>query len=212
MTKLLLIRHGFSSGNKEKRFSGQMDLPLSEEGLRQAHLACEYILNNYQVGALYASDLVRAVDTVEPLSKKLGLPIQIHRTLRELDEGNWQGMKMTEVEEKFPEEYAYYKANLGLHQFDGGECYTTMLERLLPTINQIVADNPDKIVAIGTHGAVIRGLLSVWQGVPLERLLDVPRVPNGTITEVDIDGEDVRVVRLGFGDYLAEKTGVHGVD
>ena len=34
----------------------------------------------------------------------------------------------------------------------------------------------------------------------------------GTITEVDIDGEDVRVVRLGFGDYLAEKTGVHGVD
>ena len=75
MTKLLLIRHGFSSGNKEKRFSGQMDLPLSEEGLRQAHLACEYILNNYQVGALYASDLVRAVDTVEPLSKELGLPI-----------------------------------------------------------------------------------------------------------------------------------------
>ena len=95
-----------------------------------------------------------------------------------------------------------------------------MLERLLPTVNQIVADNPDKTVAdnpdktvaIGTHGAVIRGLLSVWQGVPLERLLDVPRVPNGTITEVDIDGENVRVIRLGFGDYLAEKTGVHGVD
>ena len=79
-------------------------------------------------------------------------------------------------------------------------------------IDQIVADNPEKTVAIGTHGAVVRGLLSVWLGIPLERLLEVPRVPNGTITEVELDGKDVRVVKLGFGDYLEERTGVHGVD
>ena len=65
---------------------------------------------------------------------------------------------------------------------------------------------------IGTHGAVVRGLLSVWQGIPLERLLEVPRVPNGTVTEVEIDGDSVRVVKLGFGDYLEERTGVNGVD
>ena len=76
----------------------------------------------------------------------------------------------------------------------------------------IFADNGDKTVVIGTHGAVVRGLLAVWLGVPLERLLEVPRVPNGTVTEVEIDGDSVRVVKLGFGDFLEERTGVNGVD
>ena len=212
MTRLVLIRHGYSSGNKERRFSGQIDLPLSAEGVHQAELACAYILENYTVGAIYSSDLERAVDTVKPLEAALGLPIQIYPELREINEGDWQGELMTEIEARYPEEFAFYKANLGLHQFKNGECYTTLLARLLPMIDKIVADNPGKTVAIGTHGAVIRGLLSVWQGVPLERLLEVPRVPNGTVTEVEIDGDDVRIVKLGFGDYLAEKTGVNGAD
>ena len=212
MTRILLIRHGYSSGNKERRFSGQIDLPLSAEGVHQAELACAYILENYTVGAIYSSDLERAVDTVKPLEAALGLPIQIYPELREINEGDWQGELMTEIEARYPEEFAFYKANLGLHQFKNGECYTTLLARLLPMIDKIVADNPGKTVAIGTHGAVIRGLLSVWQGVPLERLLEVPRVPNGTVTEVEIDGDDVRIVKLGFGDYLAVKTGVNGAD
>lgn len=212
MTKLLLIRHGYSSGNKERRFSGQIDLPLSDEGLHQADLVCDYIQKNYHVDAIYASDLQRAIDTVKPLAAALDLPIQSHRELREINEGNWQGVLMTEVQEKYPEEFAFYKANLGLHQFVDGECYTTMLQRLLPMIDKIVADNMDKTVVIGTHGAVVRGLLSVWQGVPLERLLEIPRVPNGTITEVEIEGDSARVIKLGFGDYLSERTGVHGVD
>ena len=117
-----------------------------------------------------------------------------------------------QLSKKYPEEFAFYKANLGLHQFVDGESYTTMLQRLLPMIDKIVADNKDKTVVIGTHGAVVRGLLSVWQGVPLERLLEIPRVPNGTITEVEIEGDSARVIKLGFGDYLSERTGVHGVD
>jgi probable phosphoglycerate mutase len=212
MTRLLLIRHGYSSGNKDRRFSGQIDLPLSEEGIRQAELVCDYIRENYTVDTIYSSDLERAIDTVKPLSEALSLPINIHRELREINEGIWQGMLITEVEAKWPEEFAFYKANLGLHQFEGGECYASLLARLLPMIDKIVADNEGKTVVIGTHGAVVRSLLSVWQGVPLERLLEVPRVPNGTVTEVEIDGDVVRVLKIGFADFLSRKTGVNGVD
>ena len=212
MTRLLLIRHGYSSGNKERRFSGQIDLPLSEQGVEQAVLVCDYIQKNYTVDSIYASDLERAVETVRPLAEALDLPIHSHRELREINEGIWQGVLMTEVQEKYPEQYAFYKANLGLHQFEGGECYATMLERLLPMIEKIVADNQGKTVVIGTHGAVVRGLLSVWQGIPLERVMEVPRVPNGTVTEVEIDGDAVRIVKLGFSDHLSERTGEHGAD
>lgn len=212
MTRLLLIRHGYSSGNKEKRFSGQLDLPLSQQGIHQAELVCDYIQKNYKVDAIYSSDLERAIDTVKPLAKDLDLPIHVHPELREINEGSWQGQLMTEVAEKYPEDYAFYKANLGLYHFKDGESYTTMLERLLPMIDKIVAENPDKTVVIGTHGAVVRGMLSVWQSIPLERLLEVPRVPNGTVTEVEIDGDSVNIVKLGFSGHLEERTGVHGVD
>lgn len=212
MIRLLLIRHGYSSGNKSRRFSGQMDLPLSEEGIQQAERVCSYIQKNYTVDALYASDLVRAIDTVKPLAEALSLPIHTHSELREINEGSWQGMLITDVEAKYPEEFAAYKANLGLYQFKDGECYTTMLQRLLPMINKIIADNPDKTVVIGTHGAVVRGLTAFWKGVPMAHLEDVPRVPNGTVTEVEIEGDSARIVKLGFGDFLTERTGVHGVD
>ena len=46
MTRLLLIRHGYSSGNKERRFSGQIDLPLSEQGVQQAVTVCDHIEKN----------------------------------------------------------------------------------------------------------------------------------------------------------------------
>ena len=190
MTRLLLIRHGYSTGNKERRFSGQMDLPLSEEGERQAKLVCDHIQKNYKVDAIYSSDLTRAVDTVNPLSRSLSIPIQIYPELREINEGVWQGQLMTEVAEKYPEDFARYKENLGLYQFEGGECYATLLERLKPMIEKIISENPEKTVVIGTHGAVVRGLVSVWQGIPLERLMDTVRVPNGTVTEVEIDGTE----------------------
>ena len=212
MTRLLLIRHGYSTGNKEKRFSGQIDLPLSEQGKHQAELVCDYIQKNYKVDAIYSSDLVRAVDTVKPLSLALSIPTQTYPELREINEGIWQGQLMTDVAEKYPEDFARYKENLGLYQFEGGECYTTLLERLKPMMEKIISENPEKTVVIGTHGAVVRGLACVWQGIPLERLEETPRVPNGTLTEVEIEGANARLVRLGFGDYLEALTGVHGVD
>jgi len=212
MTRLLLIRHGYSTGNKDRRFSGQIDLPLSEQGKHQAKLVCDYIQKNYKVDAIYSSDLVRAVDTVKPLSLALSIPTQTYPELREINEGIWQGQLMTDVAEKYPEDFARYKENLGLYQFEGGECYTTLLERLKPMMEKIISENPEKTVVIGTHGAVVRCLACVWQGIPFERLEETPRVPNGTLTEVEIEGANARLVKLGFGDYLEALTGVHGVD
>lgn len=212
MTKLILIRHGYSCGNKEKRFSGQIDLPLDAEGYQQAEQAAQYILENFKVDAIYSSDLCRAVDTVKPIADVLHLPIHAHKELREINEGIWQGMRQEDVKAQYPEQYAFYKANLGLMQFEGGECYATMLERLLPMIEKIVKENEGKTVVIGTHGGVIRGLLSVWLGVPLERVLDVPRVPNGTVTVVECEGKQATVLQLGYSGHLERRTGENGAD
>ena len=212
MTRLLLIRHGYSSGNKERRFSGQLDLALSRHGEEQAKQVSKYILKKFNVDSIYSSDLSRAVNTVKPIAEALDMPIHIHPELREINEGVWQGQLMTEVEEKYPDDYARYKANLGLYQFEGGECYSMLIKRLLPMIEKIASENIGKTVVIATHGAVIRGLLAYWQNISLENLTDVPRVPNGTVTEVELNGENAKIIKIGFGDFLEDITGVEGVD
>ena len=75
MTELLFVRHGYSEGNKEHRFSGQKDFPLDAAGRQQAQELAEYLRNAFCIDAIYASDLCRAVDTVKPLANALSLPI-----------------------------------------------------------------------------------------------------------------------------------------
>ncbi|HEX8291434.1 MAG TPA: histidine phosphatase family protein, partial [Pyrinomonadaceae bacterium] len=71
-TRVLLIRHGQSRGNAERRFGGHSPTPLSELGRRQAE-ATARALANERVTAVYSSDLLRAVQTAEPLARAAGL-------------------------------------------------------------------------------------------------------------------------------------------
>ena len=74
MTTLYLIRHGESQANVDKIFTGQTDVPLSPRGLHQAQLLAKKLVR-LPVGAVYASDLLRAVQTVTPAAEALDLPV-----------------------------------------------------------------------------------------------------------------------------------------
>ena len=75
MTTILIVRHGFSESNKLKTFTGHIDAPLSDVGVEQARLTCEYIEKNYIIDNIYSSDLSRAVNTLKPLADALGIEI-----------------------------------------------------------------------------------------------------------------------------------------
>ena len=109
MVTLLIVRHGYSMGNKEKRFSGQMDVALDEIGLRQAQSIAEYVLATFRIDAVYASDLQRAVDTVKPIADALKLSVIECKSLREVDVGDWQGKRIADVEKEYSESFALYK-------------------------------------------------------------------------------------------------------
>ena len=90
MIKFIIVRHGFSCGNKEKRFSGQLDVSLDEIGYSQAKSIAEYVLSNFSVDRIYSSDLSRAYDTVKPVADALGQDVVKCRELREVDVGLWR--------------------------------------------------------------------------------------------------------------------------
>ena len=211
MTRLIIVRHGFSCGNKEKRFSGQMDVSLDEIGYAQANDISKYILDNFKVDTIYSSDLSRACDTVKPIAKALNLPIHTLKELREVDVGEWQGMLIDEVKEKYPESFNLYKSKPGIARFDGGESYQLMLDRVKPAIEKIVKENDGKTVVIGTHGGVIRVLRSAWQNIPLENIETIPHVPNASVTVIEYSNGIANLVKVGYNDYLSNRTTEAGV-
>ncbi|MBQ2754970.1 MAG: histidine phosphatase family protein [Clostridia bacterium] len=206
MVTFVIVRHGYSKGNKEKRFSGQMDVPLDEIGLSQAEAVAQYITENFKIDKIYSSDLSRAVDTVKPIAQKLGIPVNKVKELREADVGEWQGLLIETIKEQYAESFEFYRQNPGLARFDGGESYKELMDRSLVAFDKIAKENDGKTILVGTHGGVIRTLRAGWNNIPLENLKEIPHVPNASVTVVQYDKGKVNWLKIGCSDHLTEKT------
>ncbi len=206
MVTFIIIRHGYSMGNKEKRFSGQMDLPLDAVGHAQAISTADYIVNNFQVDSIYSSDLSRAYETVKPIADALGVTVVKRKDLREVDVGEWEGKLIEEVENEYPESFALYKKSAGLACFDGGESYADAMHRGRAAFEQIAAENEGKTIVVGTHGGIIRTLRAAWDNVPLDKIKDIPHVPNSSITVAEYNNGSIKWREIGYIEHLTDKT------
>jgi broad specificity phosphatase PhoE len=104
-TEILLLRHGQSEGNEGGRFGGHGPTPLTALGRRQAE-ATAAALGREGLTAIYASDLVRAVQTAEPVVAACGIAMRTTPALRERSVGVFTGMTFAEAEASHPEIFA----------------------------------------------------------------------------------------------------------
>ena len=206
MVKLLLIRHGYSEFNKQKRFCGQFDAPLTEQGREQARVTAEYVLKNYNVDKVYSSDSCRAYDSVKPIADALSLRIEKSEKLRELHVGVWEGMRFADVEKAYPREYLTWIGNEPQSRPVGGESYAELQQRGLREFFRIANESVGKTVIIGTHGGLIRALLCRWHNISIEQRKEIAPVSNASITEVDYDERtgEVTLIKEGYDGHLAE--------
>ncbi len=211
MVTFLIARHGYSEGNKEKRFSGQMDVPLDAVGHAQAESIKDYVLGHYKVDAIYASDLIRAFDTAKPLADALGLSVVTEPLLREVDVGLWQGRLIEDVKRDDPFLFEAYKTSPGIFRFPHGEGYIDVMRRASGALSRLAKENDGKTVFIATHGGVVRNLRAVWGGVSPEHIGEIPHVPNASLTVVVYDGEKITPRLVGFCDFLSDRTTEEGV-
>ena len=199
MTKIILIRHGQSEYNLTRRYTGQTDVELTEIGRIQAEITGKYILENYKIDEIWSSDLKRAVDTAKPIADALGLEIKTDERLREIYAGDWQGMLFSEVEEKFAEEYAYYKANKSISRTPNGEGLCDVLPRVEAAVREIAEKCDGKCVLISTHNGPIMTLEVPMLGKDLQELIPLS---NNSITEADYENGSFKVVKLGYDEHL----------
>src|SRR5512139_1980149 len=123
MARFLLIRHGESMWNGERRIQGNQDPPLSPRGRRQADLVASRIGEHVSkvAAAIYTSTLRRAAETAEAVRAATGLPMFLDPDLREMCLGRWEGMTVPEIQAAFPGTYEAWLANPLMHPAPGGE-------------------------------------------------------------------------------------------
>ncbi len=163
VTRLHLIRHGATTLSAEDRFAGAVDVPLSDEGRAQARRLGERLATT-KMAALYASPLSRTVETARLVGGPQSLEPRLEAGLREIAHGHWEGLRRQEVEEKFATEYEAWEADPFTFAPPDGETGLAVMARALPVIREIVLRHPGENVAVISHKATIRLLLSSLLG------------------------------------------------
>lgn len=162
-TRLYLIRHGATVLTAEDRFAGSTDVELSDVGRHQARRLAERLADDHIV-AVYASPLTRTMATAAIVGEPHGLAPIPREGLREIDHGHWEGLRRAEVEARFPDEYAAWEEDPYLVAPTGGESGISVLARALPIIREIVLEHDGENVAIVSHKATIRLVISSLLG------------------------------------------------
>ncbi len=166
---ILLIRHGITDYNRKGRIQGQLDMPLSDQGRRQAQELAQRFKPG-QIQAIYSSDLSRAKETAEIIARAIKLPVEEYRPdLREICFGHWQGHTMAEVAQLYPEELALWRADQTYSAPHGGESFAQMTERGWKAVQEIAASHPGQTVAVVAHGGLIKGILCMANSMDLSQ-------------------------------------------
>lgn len=174
MSTLYLIRHGETINNTARRNVPSTynyekkcpDPPLNETGIRQAHLLGQR-LEHCSINVIYSSDLLRTQQTAHIINEYIGKEIIERSGLREIDMGEMNLRSFEELKEEFPDFYNNWNRHDTDMPYPNGETGRDVLKRAVKVIKEIIDENVEN-AAIVTHGGVIRVLISVFLGMPLE--------------------------------------------
>lgn len=166
MTHLCLIRHGQTDWNLEGRYQGQSDVPLNENGLAQARSLIER-LNGQTFAAIYSSDLLRARQTAQPIAQALGLPVRFEPRLREINQGEWEGVLIEDIKARYAAIWAQRTMDPASVRPPGGETIREVAARVYAALDEIARLFPTERVLIISHGLSIATAICRDRGIPV---------------------------------------------
>lgn len=200
VTTLYLIRHGETEGSETKRYKGSIDVPLSENGIRQIEQAAAFVAQQIrssfysrqlsylrdihanvtddqgetgEMKAVYTSDLSRAVKSGEIIAAPHRIIPKALPDLRERNFGIWEGMSFSEIRDQYPVEFNAWADNPLKYSPVGGESTLDMSHRVIAALERIISSHDNQVIAIVAHGGVNRIILCHIMGVPFENIFRI---------------------------------------
>ena len=159
MSRIVMIRHGETQWNADRRSQGWMDPPLNDLGKRQAALVGEHVRAHYEFERVISSDSSRCTMTADAL----GLEYSTEPMLREINTGAFAGLLIADIRERFPEEARFWRRNYG--RAPDGESWLDLAARAGAFVAESGILEIEGDVCLVSHGGTIRALLSVFLGL-----------------------------------------------
>jgi len=186
MSTVCILRHGESTWNREHRWQGWLDAPLTPEGEEQAaERARRLARDGFTPRVVFTSDLERAARTAAILAAHLEVPSVPDAGLRERNGGEWQGHTVSEIDERWPGQRERWRRG-ELTSPPGGETDTEILTRFDAALTRVLAHVGDGMACIVTHHGMLRSV-ATRAGVSVTHI-----IPNLGGFWFDVDGGVLR--------------------
>jgi probable phosphoglycerate mutase len=198
-TAIVLLRHGETAWNVERRMQGHIDIALNAAGKRQA-LALARALQDEAFDAVISSDLQRASQTAQAVAEAHALPVQSDSGLRERCFGGFEGLTYDEIRCRFPREYAAYQAREVDAQFPpgraAGESFRQFYQRAITAIFRLAQPYQGRKIALVAHGGVLECAYRAALQMPLATPRDF-EVRNASINRFSVKDGVLRLHAWG---------------
>jgi probable phosphoglycerate mutase len=200
-TLILLIRHGETAWNAERRLQGHLDIALNAEGERQAALLGTALAGE-SIDLIVSSDLARARQTAQAVASVHGMAVEVDPLLRERGYGGFEGLLYAEIEARFPREFAAWQArDVDATLPPGrnvGETFRQFYARATGAILAQGRAHRGKTLALVAHGGVLECAYRLARGLPLDTPRDF-KVYNASINRFELTG-DGRLLLQSWGE------------
>ncbi len=198
--RLRLIRHGESTGNRTGVWEGSGGDGLTPEGEAQAGRLASFFSGE----AVYASDAPRARATASHLSPD----VRVHKGLRELEPGSWEGLTFDELRVASPEIAArIYDHGEDVPRGGDGETWGDLALRMRRTVDGILEET-DGDVSLVSHGSAIRALVLDRMGLGWAEQPRLAVLPNTGMAELIVLESGARLGAYGVAPWLGEASAV----
>jgi broad specificity phosphatase PhoE len=164
MTRVYLVRHGQTEWNRELRFRGRADIPLNENGHKQASAIAD-TLKDKGINAIYTSPLRRSIETARPVAVVFHIETTSVQGLIDINYGEWEGLAYDEVRQRYATVYRQWEERPHLVTFPNGESLDDVRRRAFSAFTEIVEKNRGKSILIIPHRVINKVLLCALLGL-----------------------------------------------
>lgn len=202
---ILLVRHGETPWNREGRYQGRTDIPLSETGQAQVK-ALGQRLAHLPIHIAYASPLSRAKNTAEAILAGRTVPLWLDAGLLEISHGEWEGKLASDVEISHAEMFGVWRTSPGRHSpaGPGAETLGDVEARAWTVLEKACRElGPNDTALIAAHDAVNRVILCRVLGIPLERVWSFRQAPASLNVLAGASLDELQVVRMNDSEHVA---------
>jgi phosphoserine phosphatase len=187
--RILLIRHGQTQWNQVERFRGHFDVPLNEVGLAQAEATASHISAQWNPTAIYSSPLSRAMVTAQKIAQPFNLTVIPDPGLMDIDFGQWQGLSVEEVHDRWPDEtWNWLHAPTKL-VIPGGDSFLQVQTRALDFISRLLPIHKNGTIVLVSHIVVNRLIMLGLLGLDINHFR-ILRQDNCGINLLKIEGDE----------------------